>query len=146
MSDTRFAYVPAAYASCVEGSHDGDRKGKLDKPVQVLTVESVKATIAKMPELKTQPVTEGKDKDNNKSKTLADFLLDAAKLSESQGYLAWGDLADAASLKQITKTAGTPNFQALVRRIVSRCYIANTQGRVSRQGEAPSIDMSELDF
>lgn len=141
------AFCPKAYAACVAGSHDNGNKGDMGVHVKVLTLAAVASSIEKQPQLKEQLVTDhGKDKDNNKAKTLAQFLTDAATASEACGYLSMAMLQDAANLKQLNKTAGTPDFQLLVRRLISKGYIANDQGRTPKDQQDVSVDASELDF
>ena len=142
------AYVPVAYAKKkdlgLEQYWEGDREGFRDEPCKVLTVATAKRQIEAIPALKTASVTSNKkNKDNNASVKVGDFLLGIAKKSEEQGYLSMSDLKAIAQVTaQIGPEVGSPVFKSIVNKLVQGGFIAYARGNKAGEDEPCDIDLS----
>lgn len=89
----------------------------------------------------------GANKVGGEGYPLKRFLIDAVKLSHSQGYLTLKDLAKLANLSTVNYGVGNKDFAGLVNKIVlAGCLVEGERGRTSGEQETTfSVSDVEID-
>lgn len=135
-NNVKKAYFPKAYAEKLGRldlwADDRENRGELDTPVKVYPLKLAEKFIAAHPQLAEAKITE-RDKGNAPGVTVAAFLRNAAKRSESQGYLSMSDLKELANVAaQISPSVGSVPFRNAVGRLVALGCIACDRGNKAK--------------
>ena len=142
---TKNAYMPKGFAEKLAPAYwEGDKKGDMGKPVATFKKKAAEAFLEKAKQLAEIRITE-RDKNNGEGVTVANFLKNAAALSEAQGHLSMTDLRELAGLTALTFGTGHVAFRNVLHKLMLAGCIANVRGRTAADdSDETGIDWNEF--
>jgi hypothetical protein len=151
---SKFAMVPVAYATklgltCGTGEKGNAIPYNTGRPVQKVDKLWVAKLLKANPHFAELPVSKnGENKVGGRAKTVARFVVDAFKLSDSQGYLTMGDLAEVAGLSSVNYGAGAKELSAIIAKLcLADCITVTGKGRTaSEMADETTFDIDDVEI
>lgn len=151
---TKIAMIPVAYATklgleVLTGEGGNKIPHNTGRPVKKVDKLWVAKLLKANPHFTDLPVSKnGENKVGGRAKTVARFVVDAFKLSDSQGYLTIGDLAEVAGLSSVNYGAGTKELSAIISKLcLQDCLTVTGKGRTaSEMADETTFDLDTVEL
>jgi len=146
--------VPVAYAQKLGLTVTTGEKGNAvphntGRPVKKVDKLWVAKLLKANPHFADLPVSKnGENKVGGRAKTVARFVVDAFKLSDAQGYLTIGDLAEVAGLSSVNYGAGAKELSAIIAKMcLADCLTVTGKGRTaSEMSDETTFNLDDIEL